>query len=69
MTDALRKLLSSAFVGFCAASVLIALVPLAFILFFVVTQGIARSTSISSPTCRGRSAKRAAAWPTPSSAR
>ena len=35
-----RKLLSSAFVVFCAASVLIALVPLAFILFFVVTQGI-----------------------------
>ena len=40
MTDTLRKLLSSAFVGFCALSVLIALVPLAFILFFVVTQGI-----------------------------
>ena len=30
-----RKLLSSAFVGFCALSVLIALVPLAFILFFM----------------------------------
>ena len=40
MTTALRKLLSSAFVGFCALSVLIALVPLAFILFFVVTQGV-----------------------------
>src|SRR5437660_4710772 len=41
MTDiARRKLLSSAFVAFCALSVLIALVPLAFILFFVVTQGI-----------------------------
>ena len=35
-----RKLLSSAFVAFCALSVLIALIPLAFILFFVVTQGI-----------------------------
>src|SRR5256886_2769100 len=35
-----RKLLSSLFVAFCAFSVLIALVPLAFILFFVVTQGI-----------------------------
>ena len=35
-----RKLLSSAFVGFCGFSVLIALVPLAFILFFVITQGI-----------------------------
>jgi phosphate transport system permease protein len=33
-------LLSSLFVGFCAASVLVALVPLAFILFFVVSQGI-----------------------------
>ena len=35
-----RKLVSSAFVAFCAASVLLALVPLAFVLFFVVTQGI-----------------------------
>ena len=35
-----RKLLSSLFVGFCALSVLVALVPLAFILFFVVSQGI-----------------------------
>ncbi|HZR22723.1 MAG TPA: phosphate ABC transporter permease PstA [Vicinamibacterales bacterium] len=35
-----RKLLSSLFVGFCALSVLIALVPLAFVLFFVVSKGI-----------------------------
>jgi len=35
-----RKLLSALFVGFCALSVLIALVPLALILFFVVSQGI-----------------------------
>ena len=28
------------FVAFCAASVLIALVPLAFILFFVISQGV-----------------------------
>jgi len=35
-----RKFLSSLFVAFCAASVLIALVPLAFVLFFVVSQGI-----------------------------
>jgi phosphate transport system permease protein len=35
-----RKLTSSVFVGCCASSVLIALVPLAFILFFVVTEGI-----------------------------
>jgi len=35
-----RKLLSSAFVGFCALSVLLALVPLALVLFFVITQGI-----------------------------
>ena len=35
-----RKIMSSLFVGFCAASVLLALIPLAFILFFVVSQGI-----------------------------
>ena len=35
-----RKAVSSIFVGFCAASVLLALVPLAFVLFFVLSQGI-----------------------------
>jgi phosphate transport system permease protein len=35
-----RKVLSALFVGFCGLSVLLALVPLAFILFFVVSQGI-----------------------------
>jgi phosphate transport system permease protein len=35
-----RKLVSLLFVAFCAGSVLIALVPLAFILFFVVSQGM-----------------------------
>ena len=35
-----RKLVSSFFVAFCAASVVLALVPLAFILFFVLNQGI-----------------------------
>jgi len=35
-----RKALSSAFVVFCGASVVIALVPLGFVLFFVVTQGV-----------------------------
>ena len=35
-----RKLLSSIFVGFCGAAVLIALLPLALILFFVISQGI-----------------------------
>src|SRR5215510_12426834 len=35
-----RKFVSSLFVAFCAASVLLALVPLAFVLFFVVSQGI-----------------------------
>jgi phosphate transport system permease protein len=35
-----RKAVSSLFVGFCALSVLLALVPLALILFFVVAQGI-----------------------------
>jgi phosphate transport system permease protein len=36
----LRKAISSTFVGFCALSVLVALVPLAFLLFFVVIQGV-----------------------------
>jgi phosphate transport system permease protein len=35
-----RRLTSALFVGFCALSVLMALVPLAFVLFFVVSQGI-----------------------------
>ena len=35
-----RKIVSASFVGFCAVSVLIAVVPLAFILFFVVGQGV-----------------------------
>ena len=35
-----RKALSSIFVALCASAVLIALVPLALILFFVVSQGI-----------------------------
>jgi phosphate transport system permease protein len=35
-----RKAVSTLFVGFCAASVLLALVPLAFILFFLISQGI-----------------------------
>ena len=41
-----RKTLSSVFVGFCALSVLVALIPLALVLFYVVTQGI-RSLSFS----------------------
>jgi phosphate transport system permease protein len=36
----LRRLTSDLFVAFCALSVLLALVPLAFVLFFVVSQGI-----------------------------
>ncbi len=39
-STAFRKALSTAFVAFCAASVLVALIPLAFVLFFVVSQGI-----------------------------
>ena len=35
-----RKALSSVFVGFCAASVIVALLPLGFVLFFVITQGL-----------------------------
>jgi len=41
MTNLRRKAVSSIFVAFCAASVLLALVPLAFVLFFVVSRGIA----------------------------
>jgi phosphate transport system permease protein len=36
----LRKALSSLFVAFCAGSVIVALVPLGFVLFFVVSQGV-----------------------------
>jgi phosphate transport system permease protein len=36
----IRKLMSSLFVVFCGCAVVIALIPLAMILFFVVTQGI-----------------------------
>jgi len=35
-----RKVVSAAFVAFCALSVLLALVPLALVLFFVVAQGV-----------------------------
>ena len=35
-----RKATSTAFVAFCGLSVVLALVPLAFILFFVVSQGV-----------------------------
>ena len=35
-----RKLLSALFIGVCALSVLVALVPLTLILFFVVSQGV-----------------------------
>ena len=39
-STARRKLLSSLFVGFCAGAVVLALIPLAFVLFFVISQGI-----------------------------
>ena len=35
-----RKLVSSLFVAFCGCAVVVALIPLAFVLFFVVSQGI-----------------------------
>jgi phosphate transport system permease protein len=35
-----RKALSSVFVAFCALSVIVALLPLGFVLFFVVSQGL-----------------------------
>ena len=37
-----RKLASSLFVAFCALSVLLALVPLGFVLFYVVSEGSSR---------------------------
>ncbi len=40
MRDLWRRGLSYAVLIFCGAAVLLALVPLAFILFYVVTQGI-----------------------------
>jgi phosphate transport system permease protein len=40
LTSLWRRAVSSLFVGFCAAAVLLALVPLAFVLFFVVSQGV-----------------------------
>jgi phosphate transport system permease protein len=40
MTTFWRKIVSSVFVAFCGASVLLALIPLALILFFVISQGI-----------------------------
>ncbi len=40
MSTRFRKLLSSLFVAFCAASVVVALVPLAFVLFFVISHGL-----------------------------
>jgi phosphate transport system permease protein len=40
MRDIWRRALSHALLIFCGASVVLALVPLAFILFYVVTQGI-----------------------------
>jgi phosphate transport system permease protein len=39
-TASVRKALSALFVGACALSVILALIPLAFVLFFVVSQGI-----------------------------
>jgi phosphate transport system permease protein len=38
--DARRRFISALFVGACGLAVLLALVPLAFVLFFVVSQGI-----------------------------
>ncbi len=35
-----RKLVSNLFVAFCAGAVLLALIPLAMILFFVMSQGV-----------------------------
>ena len=39
-TAVARRMISAAFVGACALAIVIALVPLAFILFFVMSEGI-----------------------------
>ena len=44
MRDRWRRALSHLVVGLCAAAVLLALVPLAFVLFYVVSQGVASLT-------------------------
>jgi ABC-type phosphate transport system permease subunit len=41
-----RKLLSSIFVACCAGAVVLALIPLAFVLYFVISQGI-RSVNVN----------------------
>jgi hypothetical protein len=64
-----RKVVSSLFVAFCAGSVLLALVPLAFVLFFVVSQGIQSLNLAFFTPCRCRRARPAAGWPMRSSDR
>ena len=39
-TPAPRKILSALFVGACGLSVVLALIPLVFLLFFVLSQGV-----------------------------
>ena len=45
-TSTRRKMLSTIFMTFCAGSVILALVPLGFVLFFVISQGI-RSVNLA----------------------
>ncbi len=45
-TSTRRKVLSAIFMTFCAGSVILALVPLGFVLFFVISQGI-RSVNLA----------------------
>ena len=45
-TSTRRKVLSAIFMTFCAGSVILALVPLFFVLFFVISQGI-RSVNVA----------------------
>src|SRR3954453_13437842 len=44
MRDTYRRLLSHAVMGLCGLSVLVALVPLALVLFYVLSQGITSLT-------------------------
>ena len=67
--DAVRRWISTVVVWLCGLSVLVALVPLAFILFFVVSQGVQALNWASSRHFRPRWASWAAASPTPSSGR
>jgi ABC-type phosphate transport system permease subunit len=63
-----RRVGNAAFTVACYAATVIVIVPLAFIVWHLVAKGAQAYRSHSSRTCRSRSASRAAAWRTRSSA-